>query len=183
MMNLTHLFKRMAFGLMFASVPMLGGCSGNTLTWTEEVKLLDGRVITVMQKNRIEEDVSREFWLTFQLPEFGNQEIIWHENLLPIVLNIYQNKLYAVGIPFTTREFRQYGRPNPAYLGYHYEAGQWRRIPFNEIPEAIYDVNLFFDNMALYRKKRVSLADKEEMMKDESYRLPSKRIDPNYTSQ
>ena len=182
MKNLKHLFKRLTFGIVLTSMPLIGGCGENTLTWTEEVKLLDGRVITVTQRNRVEEDVSREFWLTFKFAEFGNQEIVWHENLLPIVLNISQNRLYVVGIPFTTREFRQYGRPNPAYLGYRYEAGQWKQLSFKEIPEAIYDVNLYFDNMALYRLKHISIADKVEMMKDESYRPPSKRIDPNHTS-
>lgn len=156
---------------------------GNTLTWQEEVKLLDGRVITVTQKNRIEDRTPREFWLTFKLPEFGSQEIVWHENLMPMVLNIYQHKLYVVGIPATKREFLQYGRPKPPYLGYRYEAGRWQLLSFSEIPEAIYVVNLYFDNMALYRKKHVSLADKAEMMKDDRYMPSVKRIDPNDVSQ
>jgi hypothetical protein len=81
MMNLTQLFRRMALGLMLAAVPLVGGCSDNTITWTEDVKLLDGRVITVTQKRRIEGRMSREAWLTFKLPEFGDKEIVWHENL------------------------------------------------------------------------------------------------------
>lgn len=51
MMNLTQLFKRMTLGWVLAAVPMIGGC-GNTFTWAEEVKLLDGRVITVVQKRK-----------------------------------------------------------------------------------------------------------------------------------
>lgn len=182
MMKLTELFKRMTLGFVLASVPLVGGCGDNTLTWQEEVKLLDGRVITVMQKNRVEEDMPREFWLTFKLPEFGSQEIEWHENLMPMVLNVYQSKIYVVGIPATEREFRQYGSPNPSYLGYRYEAGHWQRMAFNEIPDAIYDTNLYFDNMAVYRKKHVSLTDKEEMMKNERYMSYSKRIDPKHVS-
>lgn len=181
-MNITELFKRMVLGFVLASVPLVGGCGDQILTWQEEVKLLDGRVITVTQKNRVEERMPREFWLTFKLPEFGDQEIVWHENLEPMVLNVHQNKLYIVGIPVTTREFRQYGRPKPPYLGYRYEAGRWQPIPFNEIPEAIYDTNLYFDNMALYRKKHVSLADKAEMMRDKAYMPYSKRIDPKHIS-
>lgn len=182
MMNIALLFRRMTLGLVLATVPMIGGCSDNTITWTEEVKLLDGRVITVTQKSRVEEDVSREFWLIFKLAEFGDKEIVWHENLMAMVMNVYQNKIYVVGIPATEREFRQYGNPNPSYLGYRYEAGQWQRIPFSEIPKAIYDTNMFFDNMAVYRKKHVSLTDKEEMMKDERYTSYSKRIDPKHVS-
>ena len=182
MMNVAKRIERMTLGFALASLPLLVGCGDNTLTWQEEVKLLDGRVITVTQKNRVEEGVSREFWLMIKLPEIGSQEIVWHENLSPVVLNIYQNKLYVVGIPYTTREFRQYGNPKPPYLGYRYEAGRWQLIPFNEIPEAIYDTNLYFDNMAYYRKKHVSLTDKAEMMRNEKYMPHSKRIDPNHVS-
>ena len=163
-------------------VALVGGCGDNTLTWQEEVSLLDGRVITVTQKNRVEEGIPREFRLLINIPEVSDQEIIWNENLNPIVLNIYQRKLYVVGIPATKREFLQYGSPKHPYLGYRYDAGRWQPIPFNDIPEAIYDTNLYFDNMALYRKKHVSVADKAEMMRNEKYMPYSKRIDPNHVS-
>jgi hypothetical protein len=181
-MNSPRTIKRLAVGLVMLGVQTLGGCGNNTITWQEDVKLLDGRVITVTQKNRVEEGIPREFWLEFKLPGSTAQEITWHENLMPIVLNMYQNKLYIVGIPFTKREFRQYGNPRPPYLGYRYEEGRWQPIPFKQIPEAIYDVNLYFDNMALEKKQHVSLHDKAEMMKDERYRPYTKRIDPNHVS-
>lgn len=155
---------------------------GNTLTWQEEVKLLDGRVITVTQKNRIEDRTPREFWMTFKLPEFGNQEIVWHENLEPMVLNIYQRKLYVVGTPGTIIEYNQYGRPEPIYIGYRYDNTQWVRIPFNEIPVAIYDANMYPENMALNRLKHVSVADKVGMFKDDRWDASQRRIDPNYKS-
>jgi hypothetical protein len=153
---------------------------GNTLTWQEEVKLLDGRVITVKQKRRIDgSNIEREAWLTFKLPEFGNKEIVWHESLDVLVLNVYQGKIYIVGIPGTEREFRQYGSPMPPYIGYRYGSGQWIRLPFNEIPPAIYQTNMYFENMAITKLKRVSLADKEELMKNERYPNELKKIDPS----
>jgi len=182
MMNLTTLFRRMTLGLVLAVAPVLGGCGDNTLIWTEEVKLLDGRVITVTQKRRIDANqIPREFWLTFRLPEFGDMEIIWHENLAPRVLNFYQGKLYMVGIPFTEREFRQYGKPMPFYIGHRYESGQWQRIPFNEIPEAIYDTNLLIANASPNGAKLVTFAMKAEELKDETIGQVSKRIDPHST--
>jgi hypothetical protein len=177
---LLKVFKTIGLALIMGV--SLTACGADTIKWKEEVKLLDGRVITVTQKNRVEEDVSREFWLTFILPEFSNQEITWHESLRPIIVNIYQNKLYLVGIPGTIIEYNQYGRQEPKYIGYRYETGKWQRIPFNEIPEAIYDTNLYFDNMAVYRKKHVSLNDKAEMVTDDRYMPHSKRVDPNYKS-
>lgn len=182
MINITGLFKHMTLGFMLASVPMLGGCGDNTLTWQEEVKLLDGRVITVTQRNRVEEGMPREFWLTIKLPEFSSQEIVWHENLRPTVLNIYKNKLYVVGQPGTIIEYNQYGRLEPMYIGYRYDNAQWVRIPFNEIPGEIYDVNMYPENMAVARLKHVSLEDKIEIFKDNRWMPSQRRIDPNYRS-
>lgn len=186
MTNIAKLFKRMTCGMVLASVPLVGGCGSNTLTWTEEVKLLDGRVITVTQKRRYDSvytgsnygNLPREYWLMFKLSEFGDQEIVWHENLLAQVLNVYQDKLYVVGKASTVAEFRQYGRPNPPYLGYRYEAGKWQLLPFNEIPSEIYDTNLLISNEPPKGAKSVTFAIKMKEMKDETLGDHYKRIDP-----
>lgn len=181
-MSITELFKRMTLGFVLASVPLVGGCGDNTLTWQEEVKLLDGRVITVTQRRRIDVDnMPREAWLIFKLTEFGDKEIMWHENLGTLVLNVHQGKLYIVGRITSTLEFQQYGKPMPSYIGFRYDNWQWTRLPFNEIPEAIYDTNMFFDNMALYRLKRVSLIDKAKMINEDTYMAHDKRIDPKFS--
>lgn len=182
MMNITELFKRMTLGFVLVIMPLIGGCGDNTITWAEEVKLLDGRVITVTQKRRIEENIEREAWLTFELPEFGNKEIVWHENLDVMVLNVYQGRLYVVGVPGTIIEFRKYGRPEPIYIGFRFDNYQWIRLPFNEIPEAIYDANMYPENMALARLKYVSADDKAEIFKDDRWRSHQLRIDPKYKS-
>jgi len=180
MMNLTSLFRRMTLGVALAIVPMVGGCGDNTLTWTEDVKLLDGRVITVMQKRRYDEDkMPREAWLTFKLPEFGDLEIVWHENLEVQVLNVYQGKLYVVGDARGSREVRQYGAD---YVPFRYEAGQWVRMPLSDIPVAIYDTNMYPGHMLLDKRKHISVADKVEMFKDDRWDASQRRIDPNYKS-
>ena len=181
-MNFTELFKRMTLGFVLACVPFVGGCGDNMLTWQEEVKLLDGRVIMVMQKRRIEESIPREAWLTFKLPELGDKEIMWHENLEPKIFNVYQNKIYIIGSPKTIIEYNQHGRPEPFYLGYRYDGEKWIRIPFSEIPVAIYDVNMYPENMASARLKKVSILDKAEIFKDGRWRIHQRRIDPNYRS-
>lgn len=183
MMNITGLLKRMTLGFVLASVPLVGGCGDNTLSWTEEVKLLDGRVITVAQKRRIDiENVARESWLTLKLPEFGNQKIVWNENLFPIVLNVYQGKLYVVGFLFSEREYRQYGKPFPEYVPYRYESGQWQGIPFNEIPVEIYEVNMFLDDVPETYPKHSSLSDKESQMKDDRIRDSLRRLSATFKS-
>ena len=180
MMNLTHLFKRMTLGLVLAAVPLAGGCGDNTLTWQEEVKLLDGRVITVTQKRRYDADkMPREAWLIFKLPEFSNNEIVWHENLEIQVLNVYQGKLYVVGFTYGMLENRQYGAD---YVPYRYDAGQWMRIPLADIPVAIYDTNMYPGHMLLDRRKQVSVADKIEIFKDDRWDASQRRIVPNFKS-
>jgi hypothetical protein len=181
-MNFTQTFKQMTLGLVLAVVPLVGGCGDNTITWTEEVKLLDGRVITVTQKRRIDmKRMPREAWLTFKLPEFGDKEIVWHEGLETQVLNVYQGKLYVVGDADTVEAYNGYGQPKPSYIGFRYDNSQWVRIPFNEIPEAIYDTNMYFENMALYHLKHVSLAYKIEMLKKDTYMPHYKHLDPNWS--
>jgi hypothetical protein len=183
MKSITAWIRFITFGLMLAAVPLVGGCSDNTITWTEEVKLLDGRVITVTQKRRIDtKQMPREAWLTFKLPEFGDREIVWHESLHTLVMNLYQGKLYVVGNYPSQLEACLYGNPRPSYIGFRYDNSQWVRIPFNEIPEAIYDANMYFENMALYRLSHVSLVDKERMFKDEGYTPDQRRIDSKYVS-
>jgi hypothetical protein len=175
----------------FSIILMLGlslyGCSGMK-SWKEEVKLLDGRVINITQLRRYDNASAgsnsgaapREFWLTFKLPELGDQEVMWHENLLAQVFNVYQGKLYVVGIPFTEREFRQYGSPQPSYVGYRFEMGKWQRIPFNEIPIQIYDANLLILNEPPNGAKFVNFTMKDESNRDKSLPSMLKRIDPKF---
>ncbi len=179
---LTSSLECFTVSVLLAIVPLVGGCGGNTVSWQEEVKLTDGRVIAVTQKRRYEGRVPREHWMTFKLPEFGNQEITWHENLSPHVLNVYLGKLYIVGMPFTEQEYRQYGKPFPEYVPYRYEAGQWQRIPFNEVPKAIYDTNLLIANAPPNGAKLVTFEIKAEEMKDETLDAPLKKISANFRS-
>ena len=159
------------------------------ITWKEEVKLLDGRVITVEQKRRYERaytgqefgNIAREAWVTFKLPEFGNQDIVWHESLEIQVLNVFEGKLYIVAFAPTEREFQQYGSPNPFYIGYRYGNGQWTRLQFSEIPVAIYDSNMWLETKPDNGATFVSLTDKAKQMKNVRYPKDLKRVNPAST--
>lgn len=182
------LTKQIAVLMIFLGVAM-SGCA-DTVTWREEVKLSDGRVIEVMQRRRYEgvytgQDVGsvvREAWLSFRLPEFGNQEITWHENLKPRILNLSNNKWYVVGIPPTGLEFAQYGKPKPDYVGFRYEGEKWLRIPFEEIPEEIYSTNLWIENVPPNKSSYVSVADKTEEMRKPTLSNYHKKVNRNSQS-
>ena len=145
----------------------LTSCADNKVSWQEEVKLLDGRVIVVHQERRFEGayngsnygGVPREFWITMNLPEISKQEIVWHDKVLPTNLNIFKGKLYIVAFPQTYKEFLLFNRPRPSYIGYLFENGQWLHIPFNEVPEEIYTMNLSIDSQLYIHDGKITLAD------------------------
>ncbi len=123
----------------------------NTAAWEEEVQLFDGRVLRITQKRRYESaynghnyspHIVREAWIRFNLPELGDREIEWHENLIAMRFDVIEGKPLIVAYPPTALEFEQYGKPQPAYLGFRYENGNWQRIGFKEIPTSQYDANL-----------------------------------------
>jgi hypothetical protein len=172
---------------IFSTSCISQGASGK-LNWQEEVKLLDGRIIVVNQQRRydgpydgrIYRGVPRESWLTVKLPETGNQETTWHEKLKPSNLNIVNGKLYIVGIPPTTREFRLYNQPRPPYIGYVFENKTWRRILFDEIPVAMYDMNLSQDSENYIQAGQITLTDKVKMLNLPYFPNYLKRIDPSF---
>jgi hypothetical protein len=171
---------------------LLSACS-NTVQWDEEVKLNDGRVIVVTQKKRCEGGdyaaktkascVAREAWLTIRLTEFSDKEIVWHESLNPLVVNIHQRRLYVVGIPPTSLEFRTYGATNPPYFGFVLDGGAWRRIPFTEIPEAIYGTNMLIESIPGTKTTLMTLERKNSFEENGTSTKPAPfhRVDPKFT--
>ena len=177
---------------LMAGLVSLGGC--NTVSWREPVRLLDGRVIEVKQQNRVEKAVwflghngrsgplAREFWLTVKLPETGNESVTWHQHLEPMVLNVFQGKVYIVGTPPTEREFLMYQKPRPPYIGYVLEGGIFHRMPFEQIPVEIYDANLALDGHRYTSFGRITLEEKDRKLKGPDMPRIFRRIDPKYRS-
>jgi hypothetical protein len=163
--------------------------------WQEEVRLNDGRVVVVTQKRKCEGAytggnyaycIAREAWLTINLPQFSAQEIVWHEHLQPMILNIYEGKLFVVGTPPSEQEFHLYGSERPPYFGFVWDGGNWKRIPFKEIPEQIYDSNLLMNGVGIPPSGMTYLPldkkESREMNGDLTLGKEYKRIDPSYGS-
>lgn len=191
--HVSFLKKLAQLALFLSGLVALPSCAGSEYkTWQEEVKLNDGRVIVVTQKRHCSAAytggnyatcIERESWLTIKLPEFGNQEIVWHENLKPRILNAHNGQWYVVGTPATGREFDLYNKPRPPYVGFLWKDGQWKRIPFGEIPVAIYDTNLVIDG-SLVNVNLLTISGKNspELNGSYAYRPHVMRIDPNHKS-
>ncbi len=161
----------------------ISACS-NTISWDEEVKLNDGRMIVVTQKKLMDHGIDREAWLTFSLPEFSKAEILWHENLTPIVLNVHDGRLYLIGLPQTRIEFYKYAMPRPSYVPFRWEGGGWQRIPFAEVPVAIYDVNMLIDSTPPEGTKILTWPTKTsaEVNGKAGYPKEIRRLDPQYVN-
>ena len=169
--------------------PLLGG--PGYVEWQEEVKLNDGRVIVVTQKKKCSEGytgqnwatcIAREAWVTINLPEFSDKPIVWHEHLYAMVINVHNNNLYVVGMFPTGQEFYEYGKPQPAYVGYIWRGANWDRIPFAEIPKEIYAVNMLIEGTPPKGTKflSVKLKESKEINGKATYRNSLKRIDPDF---
>lgn len=186
-LNTPSMKKLIRLILMLGGLTVLTSCA-DTITWQEEVKLNDGRVIVVTQKRRCESAytgqnfakcISREAWLTIKLPEFGDKDIVWNEKLKPMTLNLHAGKLYVIGRFPTGREFYLYNKPQPPYIGFRWDGFAWQRIAFVEIPEAIYDGNMVIDlppegtSLLTIEKK-----NSRELNGDLGYPKYVKRIDP-----
>ena len=170
--------------LILGGLTVLPACSNNEVTWQEEVKLNDGRMIVVTQKKLMDRGLDRDAWLTFTLRDLNTQEISWHENLRPLVLNVHAGKLYVVGLPPTEREFFQYGKPRPPYVPYKWESGAWQRIPFADVPEAIYDVNMLIEQIPPEGTKLLTWNRKmsSDLNGKGTYNAFLKRLDPHFIS-
>lgn len=184
-------FLALLFVLLITGCASASARYGEFREWQEEVQLNDGRVIVVTQKKRCEGAytggnyapcIAREAWLTINLPEFSNQPIVWHENLHAIVLNIDHGKLYLVASFPTQREFKQYGEPEPPYIGFRWEMTGWKRISFEDIPKAIYDVNMLMEGTPPKDIQYLSVEKKQtkEINGNSSYRKWQRRITPSH---
>jgi hypothetical protein len=159
-------------------------------SWDEEVQLSDGRVITITQKRRYGSvydgnsygsHVVREAWIWLRLPELGDQEIEWRENLISMRLDVVDGKLFIVAYPATGMEFRMYGKPLPMYLGFCFESGNWKRVAFHEIPKSQYDANLVTKRFVPWMARPMTLKRKasNEFNGNPSVASGYKRVDPD----
>lgn len=115
---------------------------GKTIDWKQEVKLHDGRVIVVDRLSKISgtvfpENVTLEFeqTLTFRHPDSG-ERIEWKlpQGLQPISFDFDRGTPYYVLRAHTVADYNNWGCPNPPYLVYRFQHGNWSAVAFGELP-------------------------------------------------
>ena len=175
---------------------ILAACSksADIYEWQEEVTLSDGSTIVATQRRSCELAVQgndsfgcteREAWITLDLPRFSSSPIVWHENLHPRILNVFNGRLYVVGEPPTSRESRLYGvygKPVSPYISFVWEGGKWTRLPITQVPDAIYPTNMLIEGIPPKGVKLLTLALKASprVSGNPRYDRDQKRVDPSY---
>ena len=63
-------------------------------------------------------------------------------SFLPMLLDVVDGAAYLVVTPMGCLSYNKWGRPNPPYVVFKYEAKEWKRIPLQELPAAIKTPNM-----------------------------------------
>ncbi|WP_439588564.1 hypothetical protein [Hydrogenophaga sp.] len=105
-------------------------------SWYEEVRLSDGRVITIHQKREYYENYgTAQSWITIELPELGGKQV-WHSYLMPQRVDVVNGKVYVFGIPRGDVQYSFYSDPKNYIVAFSWDGSSFRRIPFLSVPEA-----------------------------------------------
>ena len=106
-------------------------------SWYEEVRLSDGRVVTIHQKRQYFENYgTNQSWVTIDLPELGGKQV-WHSYLMPQRVDVLSGKVYVFGIPRGDRQLEYYGFPKHYMVAFIWSDGSFIRIPFLDVPESV----------------------------------------------
>lgn len=150
--------------LLWIALISLAGCSSRgmaarTMSWQEEVLLHDGRIaiaerhydlggyptLDSTQRSVINETTS------FTLPG-AKQRITWHSdfrdtvpepNSLNLLLfDVVNGVPYLATYPAGCIAYNKWQRPNPFYVLFRYEQGEWKRISLAEFPVELSKTNV-----------------------------------------
>jgi hypothetical protein len=147
----------LVFGLAFS----LSGCASaqqaGSTRWQEEALQHDASKIiverTVQRGGRHEPHQQPPIGqqsLAFTVPGTG-QKLVWEDNFSQDLggasfnvrlVGVVAAQAYVLGTPAGCLSYNKWGRPNPPYVAFRYEAGSWRRIAVEELPSVIERPNL-----------------------------------------
>lgn len=151
------IFLMMGASLSACAVLAVGGTS-----WKEEVLLHDGTKIVVERwvKRGGRHEIGQKPPYQDQQMQFINpatsKKVVWEDlksddigtaSFLPMLLDIVGGKIYLVANMMGCLSYNKWGRPNPPYVVFRYDEGQWVRIPLAELPKEIVLPNLIHSDL------------------------------------
>ena len=106
-------------------------------SWYEEVRLSDGRVITIHQKRQYFDNYgTNQSWVEIDLPELGGKRV-WHSYLMPMRVDVVRGKVYVFGAPRGDLQYSIYQFPKNYLVGFIWAGESFERVSFLSIPEEI----------------------------------------------
>lgn len=150
-LKLTHIIIALILGAAtWKAISLIDYFTGKDMDWKQEAPLHDGRVIVIDRLSKqgpqdpflnMRMEIGQE--LTFTHPDTG-ERIRWPipQGLQPYMLDFDGGVPYYVLTAYTIGNYNKWACPNPPYLIYRYERGQWGRIPFEQLPSQFRKPNL-----------------------------------------
>lgn len=181
--------------LSVAMLPLTSGCSNMLhVNWTEEVQLLDGRVIVVERSDEYRRvmDVGAGFQrgllyqkgtIKAELPAPISQTVYWEGSLKPLVLDVFPGStVFFVGAVAARAGRDEWRVPdNERYVVFRLSEDGWQRIPLMELPDAakpnlLASTRQFIESGPALFGRRVDLKRKKELDSDPSLSKALKTI-------
>lgn len=141
---------------------------GRYPSWYEEVRLSDGRVITIHQKHEYFDNYgTNQSWVEIDLPELGGKKV-WHSYLIPQRVDVVNGTVYVFGRPRGPRQVSYYMYPRNHMVAFKWVGIEFSRVPFLQVPEAIRKYENVYSCIPFERYKQLSLSTKERAWCDPS---------------
>lgn len=129
-------------------------------SWKEEVLLHDGQKIIVERSQTYggrheigQSQPIKEHTISFTLPQ-SKKPITWtseyskdigRTNFNLLAVHVMNGTPYLVASPNLCLSYNKWGRPNPPYVFFKYDAKAWQRIPLSEFPAEFKTINVALD--------------------------------------
>jgi hypothetical protein len=149
-------------------------------SWYEEVRLSDGRVITIHQRHEVFDNYgTNQSRVEIDLPELGGKRV-WHSYLIPQRVDVHLGKVYVFGMPRGDRQYQHYQHyqyPRSFLVTFIWTGSEFVRTPFLGVPEALRQEENVYS--CIPENRRTVLTTKQ---KNDSW-CPPKGDDKRFTRQ
>ena len=130
-------------------------------SWYEEVRLSDGRIITIHQKHEYFENYgTNQSWVEIDLPELGGKRV-WHSYLMPQRVDVVDGKVYVFGLPRGDRQLEYYRYPKHFMVAFVWTGMQFERMPYLKLPEVTRKEENVFRCLPTMKNRVIEIAKKE----------------------
>ena len=103
-------------------------------SWYQEVRLSDGRVITIHQRHEVFDNYgTNQSWVEIDLPELDGKRV-WHSYLKPMRVDVHGGSVFVFGRPRGPRQMAYYRYPTNHMVAFKWTGSTFVRIPFLQLP-------------------------------------------------